>query len=55
MIKAGFIVGGEYEEGVLRIDGKTAEYYNTISASFGFQAGVQEKCPSSLFLQKRVP
>jgi lipid-binding SYLF domain-containing protein len=42
VVKAGFIVGGEYGEGVLRIDGKNAGYYSIASGSVGFQAGVQK-------------
>lgn len=41
--KAAFIVGGEYGEGALRIDGKTAAYYNLVSGSFGLQIGAQAK------------
>jgi lipid-binding SYLF domain-containing protein len=41
--KAAFIVGGEYGEGALRIDGKTAGYYNLVSGSFGLQIGAQAK------------
>ena len=41
VVKAGFIVGAQYGEGALRQDGKTTGYYNTVSASFGLQAGVQ--------------
>ena len=41
IIKAGFIVGGQYGEGVLRKGGKTAGYYNTVAASYGLQAGAQ--------------
>ena len=37
VIKAGAIVGGEYGEGALRINGKTKQYYSTASASLGFQ------------------
>jgi lipid-binding SYLF domain-containing protein len=37
--KAGFIVGGQYGEGALRIGGKTQGYYKTTAASFGLQAG----------------
>ncbi|MBP1748514.1 MAG: twin-arginine translocation pathway signal [Deltaproteobacteria bacterium] len=40
--KAGFIVGGQYGEGVLLKEGKPAGYYNTVSASYGLQAGVQK-------------
>lgn len=39
--KAGFIVGGQFGEGALLKQGEVAGYYNTISASYGFQAGIQ--------------
>ena len=32
-------VGGEYGEGALLTRGRTLEYYNTVSASIGFQLG----------------
>jgi lipid-binding SYLF domain-containing protein len=41
--KAAFIVGGEYGEGALRINGKTVDYYNIVSGSFGLQIGAQAK------------
>ena len=41
IIKGGFIVGGQYGEGALRMEGKTAGYYNTAAASYGLQAGAQ--------------
>ncbi len=41
--KAAFVVGGEYGEGALRIGGKTVNYYNLISGSWGLQIGVQAK------------
>lgn len=43
VVKAGFGVGGEYGEGALLVHGRNAGYYNTISASFGFQLGVQAR------------
>lgn len=43
VVKAGIGIGGEYGEGALLIGGQTADYYNTVSASFGFQLGVQER------------
>jgi len=43
VIQGGFIVGGEYGEGALRIGGKTVNYYNVVSASFGYQIGAQMK------------
>ena len=43
VIKAGFGVGGEYGEGVLIVKREPAGYYNIISASFGFQLGIQSR------------
>ena len=40
--KAGFVLGGEFGEGALRVGGKTVGYYNIASASFGFQIGAQQ-------------
>jgi lipid-binding SYLF domain-containing protein len=40
--KGGFIVGGQYGEGALLKEGKTIAYYNTVSVSYGLQAGVQK-------------
>lgn len=41
VVKAGLVVGGQYGEGALRIDGNTVGYYNTVAASYGLQAGAQ--------------
>jgi lipid-binding SYLF domain-containing protein len=41
IIKAGLLVGGQGGDGVLRVGGKTAGYYNIAAASFGLQAGAQ--------------
>jgi len=40
--KGGFVVGGEYGEGVLRVNGKSVAYYNIASASVGLQIGAQK-------------
>ncbi|MEW9582485.1 YSC84-related protein [Paraburkholderia sp. DGU8] len=48
--KAAFIVGAEYGEGALRVGGKTAGYYSTAGASFGFQAGAQSTAVIFLFM-----
>ncbi|WP_233829463.1 BPSL1445 family SYLF domain-containing lipoprotein [Paraburkholderia sp. ZP32-5] len=48
--KAAFIVGAEYGEGALRINGKTAGYYSTAAASFGLQAGAQSTAIIFLFM-----
>ena len=39
--KAGFVIGGQGGEGVLRIHGVTRGYYRIGAASFGLQAGAQ--------------
>ncbi|RLA66807.1 MAG: hypothetical protein DRQ78_03595 [Epsilonproteobacteria bacterium] len=41
VIKGGFIVGGEYGKGALRINGETKYYYSMASASVGLQAGAK--------------
>ena len=50
VVKAGMGFGGEYGEGALLIGGRTAGYYNTISASVGFQLGVQARSVIILFM-----
>ena len=52
VIKAGFIVGGAYGEGALRIAGETVDYYNTVAASFGFLAGAQSVRTIIVFMQE---
>lgn len=42
MLKAGFMFGGQIGEGVLRKGGQVAGYYNSVAASYGFQAGIQK-------------
>lgn len=41
IVKAGLVFGGAYGEGVLRTDGQTSGYYNSVTGSFGWQAGAQ--------------
>ncbi|MCK5420232.1 MAG: hypothetical protein KAI93_17025, partial [Desulfobacterales bacterium] len=43
VVKVGLLVGGEYGRGALRIDGKTVDYYNVVSGSFGAQIGAEAK------------
>jgi lipid-binding SYLF domain-containing protein len=50
VVKAGFIVGGQYGEGALRVGGTTAGYYNTTAVSVGLQAGAQSKALIFLFM-----
>jgi lipid-binding SYLF domain-containing protein len=42
IVKGGFVVGGQYGEGVLFVNGKVAGYYSTVQASYGLQAGLQK-------------
>jgi lipid-binding SYLF domain-containing protein len=42
ILKAGFMFGGQLGNGVLMKGGRTAGYYNSVAASYGFQAGVQK-------------
>ncbi|HXV23963.1 MAG TPA: YSC84-related protein [Alphaproteobacteria bacterium] len=41
IIKGGFVLGGAYGQGALRVGGKTVGYYNSVAASYGLQIGVQ--------------
>ena len=41
IVKAGLVFGGAYGEGVLSKDNKIEAYYNSITASWGLQAGAQ--------------
>lgn len=50
VLQAGFVVGGEYGEGALRVGGATKGYYNTVTASFGLQIGAQSKAVIFLFM-----
>jgi len=52
--KAGFGIGGEYGEGALLIAGRTRGYYNTISASIGFQFGAQARSVVIMFMTRNA-
>lgn len=54
VVKAGMGIGGEYGEGALRRHGHTEGYYNTVSASFGFQLGVQARTVIILFMTEEA-
>jgi len=41
IVKAGLVFGGSYGEGVLLEGGKPSGYYNSVSASWGWQAGAE--------------
>jgi len=40
--KAGFIVGGQYGQGSLKVGGKTVDYYSLAAGSVGWQIGAQK-------------
>lgn len=50
VVKAGFGFGGEYGEGALLVRGRPKAYYNTVSASFGFQLGAQARSVIIMFM-----
>jgi lipid-binding SYLF domain-containing protein len=50
VVKAGIGIGGEYGEGILLNQQRVEGFYNLISASFGFQLGVQERSVIIMFM-----
>jgi lipid-binding SYLF domain-containing protein len=50
LLSAGFVVGGEYGDGVLRSGGANRGYYRAISGSIGWQIGAQSKAFVLMFL-----
>jgi lipid-binding SYLF domain-containing protein len=41
IIKAGLVFGGSYGEGLLKQGSRVVDYYNSVSGSWGLQAGAQ--------------
>jgi len=54
VVKAGFVIGGEYGKGALRHHGDTLGYYNIASASFGLQIGAQSYAIVMVFLTEEA-
>lgn len=54
VVKGGFFLGGEYGEGVLRINGNSAAYYSIASGSLGFQFGAQKASYLIAFASQRA-
>lgn len=54
VVKAGMGFGGEYGEGALLRHGRNEGYYNTVSASVGFQLGVQARTVIILFMTEEA-
>ncbi|MFL9899527.1 YSC84-related protein [Paraburkholderia fungorum] len=50
VIDAGFVVGGQYGEGSLRVGGHTVGYYSTATGSIGWQIGAQSRAIVFLFM-----
>lgn len=54
VIRVGLILGGEYGEGALRVDGKTVDYYSLAAGSFGLQVGAQSKNVVIVFMDEEA-
>jgi lipid-binding SYLF domain-containing protein len=52
--KGGAGVAGEYGEGVLRVNGKTVDYYSVTSASVGLTLGVAHHSEVILFMTREA-
>jgi lipid-binding SYLF domain-containing protein len=50
VVSAGFVVGGSYGQGALRVGGSTAGYYSTAAGSVGLLAGAETKQMYVLFM-----
>jgi lipid-binding SYLF domain-containing protein len=54
IIKAGLVFGGSYGEGVLFKGSHAAGYYNSVSASWGWQAGAQSYSYAVFFMNDKA-
>ena len=52
--KAGFMVGGQIGDGELFKQAKPVGYYNSVAASYGFQAGVQQFGYALFFMNQKA-
>jgi lipid-binding SYLF domain-containing protein len=53
IVKAGLMVGAQYGSGgALRVKGRTVGYYNSVAASYGFQAGIQSFGYAMFFMNR---
>jgi len=50
VVSAGFVIGGSYGQGALRVGGRTAGYYSTAAGSVGLLAGAESKSMYILFM-----
>jgi lipid-binding SYLF domain-containing protein len=54
IVKAGFMFGGALGNGVLVKNRKTAGFYNSVAASYGFQAGLQKYGYALFFMNEKA-
>lgn len=54
VIRVGFVIGGEYGEGALLVDGKAVDYYSVTAGSIGFQIGAQSKIIVLVFMDENA-
>jgi lipid-binding SYLF domain-containing protein len=52
IVKGGFIIGGQFGDGALRVNGTTVSYYRSVAGSYGLQAGVQTFGYALLFMDE---
>ena len=52
--KAGFIVGGQYGQGALKVGGKTADYYSLAAGSVGWQIGAEKSDMIIIFVTEEA-
>ena len=54
VIKGGMLVGGEYGQGGLLVEGRIISYYSTVTASIGLQLGVQARSQVIMFMDENA-
>ena len=54
VLKIGVLVGAQYGEGALRIDGRTVQYYSVATGSLGLQLGVQRRSLVLVFFDQEA-
>jgi lipid-binding SYLF domain-containing protein len=54
LTRAGYGIGGEIGEGILRIDGETVAFYRSSSASVGWQFGIAQRSQVIMFMNQKA-
>jgi len=52
--KGGFVIGGSYGVGALRLNGTTEGYYKTTSGSIGLQVGIENRAEVLMFMTEEA-